>query len=60
MRLKLPHTVLHTKHKIKQGLTTVVALQLFTHVLNRENSVSSFIKIKKIVSCLNLQESEVS
>ena len=31
VRLKQPHTMLHTKHKVKQGFTTVVALQLFTN-----------------------------
>ena len=46
VRLKLPHTVLHTNHKVKQGLTTVVALQLINSSLNREISVSRFIKIK--------------
>ena len=29
-KLKLYHTMLHTKHKVKQGLISVVALQLFT------------------------------
>ena len=46
VRLKLPHTRLHTEHKVKQGFTTVVALLLFTSCLNRENSVSRFIKTK--------------
>ena len=35
--------MLHTKHTVKQGLTTVVALVIY---LNRENSVSRFIKTK--------------
>ena len=35
VRLKLPHTMLHTKHKVKQALTTVISLQLFTSCLNR-------------------------
>ena len=43
VRLKLPHTMLH---RVKQGLTTVVVLQLFTSCLNRENSVSRFMKTK--------------
>ena len=46
VRLKLPHTMLHTKHKVKQGLTNVVQLQLFTSCLNRQNSESRFIKTK--------------
>ena len=33
VKLKLPHTMLHTKHKVKQGFTTVVALLLFTYGL---------------------------
>ena len=33
-----PPTMLHTKHKVKQGLTTVVALQLFTSSKHRELS----------------------
>ena len=40
VRLKLPHTMLHTKHKVKASLATVVRLQLFTSCLNRENSES--------------------
>ena len=44
VRLKLPQTMLHTKYKVKHGLTTVVALQLFTPCLNRENSVFRFYK----------------
>ena len=46
VRLKLPHTILHTKHKVEQGLTTTVALKLFRSSLNRENSESRFIKTK--------------
>ena len=38
--------MLHTKHKVKQGLTAVVALQLFTSCLNRKNGESTFIKTK--------------
>ena len=34
--------MLHTKHKVKQGLTNVVQLQLFTSCLNRKNSESRF------------------
>ena len=40
VRLKLLHTMLHTKHKVKQGLTAIVSLWLFTSNLHRENCVS--------------------
>ena len=40
VRLELPHTVLNTEHEVKQALTTVVAWQLFTSSLDKENCVS--------------------
>ena len=44
LNLRIPHTMLHPKHKVKRDFTTVVSLQLFTSCLNRENSESRFIK----------------
>ena len=45
--MKLPHTMLHTKYKVKQGLTIVVALQLAIHFKSTQREcVSRFIKTK--------------
>ena len=35
VRLKLAHILQHSKHKVKQGFTTIVALQLFTSSIQR-------------------------
>ena len=47
-RLKLPQTMLHTEHKIKQGLTIVVALQLLTSSLHRANVHPGFNAVRLI------------
>ena len=56
MSLKPPSTMLHTKHKVKQGLTTAIALQL----LSTQRELCVQVYKDQNPPCLNLQGSGVS
>ena len=56
MRVKLPPTMLHTKHKVKRGLATVTVI----HFKSSQRKLCVQVYKDYNASWLNLQESQVS